>query len=186
MKYIGVYYSQTMKTLKISRGLEVSLDDEDYERLAAVKVNYRSKPLRWQATKSNDEKVVWYASKTINYQKWRMHRYIFHLRGIGIEGKEIDHKDGNGLNNRFSNLRIATSGQNKTNRDARSDSKSGYKGVYQIPTGRWSATGVVNGRKRHLGMFDTPEEAALAYNIAAIAEWGPYARLNTLTKHRQV
>ena len=172
-----------MKTLPISKGLTVLLDDEDYDRLAAVKVNYRSQPLRWQATRNNDTNFTWYASKTIDYKKWRMHKYIFHLRGIDTDGLEIDHIDGNGLNNQFSNLRIATSGQNKANRGVRSDSISGYKCVeFQKQNKNWCAYIVYEGKKRHLGVFKTAEEAALAYNIAAIEKWGPYAKLNDIRK----
>lgn len=178
-----------MKTIQISRGLQVKLDDEDYERLANIQVNYRSKPLRWQATYCSTDKArgkfVWYASKTINYKKWRMHRYIYFLRGIDIEGKEIDHKDGDGLNNQFSNLRIATSSQNKTSRSVRADSKSGFKGVeYHKQNKNWCGYIIKNGKKTHLGVFSTPEEAALAYNKAAIELWGEYAWTNKVKRRK--
>lgn len=171
-----------MKILKISRGLEVKLDDEDYKRLANVRGNYRSEPLRWQATRNNDTNATWYASKTINYKKWRLHRYIFYLRGINITNEELDHKNGDGLDNRFSNLRIATSGQNKANRGARSDNKLGMKGVERLPSGRYAAYTVKKGRKTHIGVYDTIDEAALAYNRAAIEQWGEYAWTNKVKR----
>jgi len=173
-----------MKILKISRGLETKIDDEDYRRIKSVPLNYRSKALRWQATYTpSDKKHNYYVSKTINYKKWKLHRYIFYLRGIDIEGKEIDHINGDTLDNRFSNLRIATSSQNKVNRMVRSDSKSGYKGVeYHNMNKNWIAYIVKNGKKTHLGVFDTKHKAALAYNRAAIELWGEYAWTNKVPR----
>lgn len=176
-----------MKEITISRGLIVKVDNEDYERIANIEVNYRSNPLRWQATYCTTDKkrgkFTWYASKTIDYKKWKMHRYIFYLRGIDIEGKEIDHKDGDGLNNQFSNLRVASSSQQKTNRGVRADNKLGYKCVEKNPRGdKYTAYIVNNGKKKSLGSYTTAEEAALAYNKAAIEQWGEYAWTNKVKR----
>lgn len=172
-----------MKILKISRGLETKIDDEDYEAIASQDFNYRSQPLRWQATYcSTDKKRGYYVSKTIDYKKWKLHRYIYFLRGINIEGLEIDHKDGDGLNNQFSNLRISTSSQNKINRGVRSDNKLGMKGVEKLPTGRFAAYIVKDSKKTHLGVYKTVEDAGLAYNRAAIEMWGEYAWTNKIKR----
>jgi hypothetical protein len=104
------------------------------------------------------------------------------LRGIDIDGMEIDHKDNDTLNNRFSNLRVATSGQNKINRGVRRDNKLGMKGVEKLPSGRYAAYFVYNGKKTHIGVFDTVHDAGLAYNQKAIDKWGPYAKLNNIRK----
>lgn len=173
------------------QGLTVKLDDEDYDRISKVPVNYRSDPLRWQGTYCSTDKsrgkFVWYASKTFDYKKWRMHRFIFHLRGIDITGKEIDHIDGDGLNNQFSNLRIATSTQQKVNRNVRNDSRIGFKCVQKNTNGsKYTSYIIIKGKKKSLGSFDTPEEAALAYNRAAIKKYGEYARLNLVTKPKGV
>lgn len=169
--------------LHIKENYYTYIDDEDYDLIKELLSEDRASPDKWQLTyNTKDAKRVYYASKTIggrNGKKWRLHRLVMHLRGIDIEGKEIDHKDGDGLNNRFSNLRIATSSQNKTSRPVRSDSKSGFKGVeFQKKNNNWCAYIVYDGKKRHLGVYKTPEDAALAYNRAAIEQWGEYAWTN--------
>lgn len=93
-------------------------------------------------------------------------------------GMLTDHINGDRLDNRRSNLRIATPSQNAAN-SADRRRRSAYRGVYHhTPTGRWIAQVSDAGRPRHLGIFDTPEEAAAAYDLAASARWGEYARPN--------
>lgn len=88
---------------------------------------------------------------------------------------QVDHLNGDRDDNRLSNLRLATNKQNIENRHrVRSDSRSGLRGV-QIhkQTGRWRARIKVAGRYRHLGLFDSPEEASRAY-LAAKQELHPF------------
>ncbi len=94
-----------------------------------------------------------------------MHRLI-----MGVEeGEEVDHKDGRGLNNQRYNLRKATRTQQIANRS--SFSKVGYKGVHMIKaTGRWKMVFSHD--------YDTPEEAARAYDQCARLFHGDRARLN--------
>lgn len=162
------------------------LDDEDYERIVTLLEDDRADPAKWQLTfNKTDKKVLYYASKTIGGRKgkkWKLHRLIMTLRGIDIDGMEIDHEDNDTLNNHFSNLRVATSGQNKINRGVRRDNKLGMKGVERLPSGRYAAYFVDNGKKTHIGVFDTVDEAGTAYNLKAIEKWGPYAKLNTIRK----
>jgi hypothetical protein len=89
------------------------------------------------------------------------------------EGLQVDHIDGDGLNNRRSNLRVATKQQNNWNvkRDGR------LKGVYPSGT-RWAARINLNGKEIHLGVHATIEEAAHVYDAAAIHYFGEYACLN--------
>lgn len=95
---------------------------------------------------------------------------------------EIDHIDGNKANNRIDNLREATSSQNKTNRGKkvdRSKSSSQYKCVeFWKRTGRYRAMIGVGRKNKHLGYYATEEEAARAYDAAALAHFGEFARLN--------
>jgi hypothetical protein len=92
----------------------------------------------------------------------------------------VDHVDGDGLNNQRSNLRQATHALNMANKHLYRNNKSGFKGVYvNRYKGRpWGARIRVDTRVRRLGNYDTPEEAARAYDQAALATWGEFARLN--------
>lgn len=91
----------------------------------------------------------------------------------------VDHEDGNGLNNRRSNLRIATNQQNTWNGRLRSTNTSGYRGVtYKKASQKWAAQISVEGKRVYLGLFNTPEEAALAFDRAARIHYGEWASLN--------
>jgi hypothetical protein len=92
----------------------------------------------------------------------------------------VDHKNGDGLDNRRENLRQATHGENVANARRRADNTSGYKGVHKNSRrGRpWKAGIRADGRMRHLGYYDSPIDAARAYDIAAREVFGEFARLN--------
>lgn len=98
------------------------------------------------------------------------------------QGVEVDHINRDPLDNRRENLRLATRSQNNTNRDV--CGKSGYKGVYLIDyknkTNPWLACLWRGNKRSYLGVFKTKEEAAAAYNRAAIKEFGEFACLNKL------
>lgn len=80
------------------------------------------------------------------------------------EGMVVDHIDGNGLNNQRNNLREATPTQNKINGELRADSMTGFKGVKYCPdVNKWMARIGINGTRKYLGLFPTPEEAYKAY-----------------------
>jgi hypothetical protein len=91
----------------------------------------------------------------------------------------VDHEDHNGLNNQRANLRPATCSQNLANSRGVLGSTSTYKGVSRA-AGRhkWRAAIMVRGVKRELGHFADEEEAALAYNAAALEAFGEFAFLN--------
>ncbi len=94
-------------------------------------------------------------------------------------GMLVDHRDGNGLDNRRSNLRLCTPSQNQANRKKRGNHSSRFKGVrkYRL-RGNWRAEIVVEGKCIFLGYFDTELEAAMAYDRAARESFGEYACLN--------
>lgn len=108
-------------------------------------------------------------------------------------GEYIDHIDGNPLNNRRDNLRIATARQNAANSAKRQGSKSQYRGVWPYGAGgKWRAAGSrpVPGKKRKyervsLGVYRYEWEAALAYNTYALLEYGEFARLNVLSDEHE-
>jgi len=91
-------------------------------------------------------------------------------------GLEIDHIDGDGLNNQRSNLRWGTRSQNHANRRQKRGKKtSPYKGVKK-KEGRHKWEAYI--QHDYLGYYDTEEEAARAYDAAAFQRWGEYAKLN--------
>ena len=97
------------------------------------------------------------------------------------KGELVDHIDRNTLNNRRSNLRLATHSENMRNRDVPVSNTSGYKGVaYREDLNKWQARIVIANRRKSLGFFDNPIEAALSYNRAAIEYYGEFAVLNRI------
>lgn len=89
----------------------------------------------------------------------------------------IDHVNGNAADNRIENLRIATSPQNSWNRACLGRCKTGSKGVVRIKTtGRFHASIMSHGVRRHLGSYPTLEEAEAAYAAAAAVLHGEFAR----------
>ncbi|HEX3642889.1 MAG TPA: AP2 domain-containing protein [Ktedonobacteraceae bacterium] len=87
-----------------------------------------------------------------------------------------DHQDLDTLNNRRENLRLATIAQNVMNRGKISSTRP-YKGVFSHQN-KWRATISVDGKFIHLGLYDTPEEAAIQYNKAALHYYQDFARIN--------
>lgn len=114
-----------------------------------------------------------YAAGFVNGKRTLVHRVI-----LGIEDDRLgDHANLDRLDNRRSNLRIATRAQNGWNRQKRTDNTSGFKGVYFCrATKRWRAEIRANRVAHKLGRFDTPVQAALAYDRAAIRLHGEFAR----------
>lgn len=91
---------------------------------------------------------------------------------------KIDHRDGDVSNNRILNLRLASNEGNARNTNINVRNQSGFKGVvYQASRGKWAAY-ISNGHTRFLGRFQSPEDAARAYDTAAIAEYGEFACTN--------
>lgn len=96
------------------------------------------------------------------------------------KGLTVDHRNGDGLNNRRHNLRLATQRQNvcSVQKPPRNATASGYRGVYANEYGRFYASISICKRVRYLGSFDTPEDAAHAYDAAAVAYRGEFTFLN--------
>jgi len=89
---------------------------------------------------------------------------------------QVDHIDGDRLNNSRANLRMCTNQQNSNNMGPR---KGRFKGVcWHKKAGKWVASITVDGKTRHLGLFVDIEDAAKAYDSAALAMHGEFARLN--------
>lgn len=95
------------------------------------------------------------------------------------EGMQVDHKDGNTLNNTRENLRLVTSAQNNQNRRIPINNKAGFKGVsFNLKSSLYVAYIYVNYKRIHLGYFSNKVDAAKAYDNAARQHFGEYARLN--------
>lgn len=150
------------------------VDAEDYKWLNQWKWNYHS---AGYAVRGKYGGIVNGKSKSITIL---MHRVIM---GCSL-GQEIDHINGNRLDNSRSNLRVCSSSQNKQNQIRRSKNKtSKYKGVCWFkPTQQWRAEITVNKVTRGLGYFDNEDNAATAYNEAARKDFGEFAQLNSIKK----
>lgn len=111
--------------------------------------------------------------KNQKFRMIRMHRLVMEIP----DNMQIDHANGDRLDNRRSNLRICTGRQNSYNQRKRSDNTSGYKGVtWNTAAGKWEAR---VGHK-YLGLFEDKKQAALAYNLGASEMYGEFARPNEL------
>lgn len=149
-----------MIEIPISFG-KIAVVDDEFAHLA----NWR-----WYWLKPTSYKNgIGYAQTSIKMSngKWR-HVSLHHcVIGFSINGLYVDHKDGNGLNNRISNLSHVTHRENCWNRKEHRGEKpksSRYVGVYfNKPTGRWRAMIFAEGKLKHLGMFATEDLAAQAY-----------------------
>ena len=126
----------------------------------------------------DDEDFVW-----LSQIKWSLGRSgyaqygsIFAHRLIAKTpaGLHTDHINQNKLDNRKENLRIATHSQNAANNSFSKRNTSGFKGVSKAGK-RWRATITVNNKFHYIGVFDTPEEANLAYQQKAQEHFGEFS-----------
>lgn len=130
------------------------------------------------------DKRTFYALRTVKIDGKRKsisaHRVIM-ARILGRElnrNEQVDHVNGDGLDNRRGNLRLAESCQNTRNSRLRIDNSSGYKGVsWKKSSQRWVARIMKDKRMIHLGYFDDPAEAYAVYCAAAFELHGEFARV---------
>lgn len=136
---------------------------------------------RWGAMtdKRKDGSVSQYAYRHENGRKICLHRVIVERMGLQLgSGLEVDHADGNGLNNQRSNLRVVTHSKNMMNM-RKKPGTSQYKGVYwKRQRQKWRAQIKINGKMTYLVYYDAEIEAARAYDRKAIELFGDYALLN--------
>lgn len=123
-----------------------------------------------------------YAVTSLPRVKGSPRKTLYLHRLLHPEWKEIDHKDGDGLNNRRSNLRPCTKRQNQGNTQGNAGTASSFRGVSTAQHNSknpWRASIVLrSGKRKHLGYYATEEAAARAYNSAALVEFGEFACLN--------
>lgn len=147
-------------TLYLKHGEYALVDEEDYDKLSQY---------TWYLNPEG------YATRADGKITIRMHRELL----AAPKGKEVDHINMDRLDNRKSNLRLATKQQNSANRIVQKRNKTGYKGVHtRSDTGLYRARITFRGISQHIGYFKDPREAAKAYNATAVRLFGEYARLN--------
>lgn len=159
--------------IKLTKGF-MALVDEDDADLQGLKWSPIVREGRPTYAVANDP-----ATKGRDRRQIRMHRLIYsRMIGRKLETREeVDHKNGNGLDCRRDNLRLATKQQNNQNRGIQRNNTSGYKGITLVKkTGKWRAGIGVNGRRIVLGTFDDPVIAHEVYCRAAAEAFGEFAR----------
>lgn len=147
-----------MPEITLTKGHSTIVDPEDEEWI-------KKRP--WFAKKG---KYTWYAysnTQSVHGEKRKsilMHREIFFRSNPELDRSlEVDHRDGNGLNNCRKNLRAATDSKQRHNQTIRTNNTSGYIGVtWHKRVGRFQARVRLNTRRHHVGYFDDPAEAAIA------------------------
>jgi len=127
---------------------------------------------RWQAVYCKPGQC-YYVMASMGGKTIYLHRMIMDPP----PGMTVDHINGDPLDNRRCNLRLATRSQNQMNRRTQSNNTSGFKGVSLFKrTGKYRAYIMVAGKETHLGYFATAEEASAAYQAALAMHHGDFAR----------
>ena len=153
-----------MKRIPLSQGKFAIVDDEDYQEMSKHQwilsnKGYAIRKKSWDGQR-----------KTVG-----LHRELVQAP----DGFEIDHINGDPLDNRKQNLRVCTRQDNCYNSGKRKDNTSGYKGVsWHVREKKWRAQIKQNKKRFYLGYYSVKEEAARAYDEAAQKLHGEYARPN--------
>lgn len=162
-----------MKIILLTRGKTTKVSNRDYRFLSLWK--WRVNCYGYAVRAKNSVEV----SETKRTGDILMHRVILEAK----VGQEVDHKDGDRLNNQRSNIRIASHAENQRNKKLYKTNKSGVKGVYYDSSrwnrlSRWRALIGFNGRQKTIGYFMSLNDAKNAYNKEAKKLHGDFARLN--------
>lgn len=153
-----------MKEIPLTQGMVALVDDEDYEDASRFS---------WFALANG--RVTYAARHGEGRQTVYMHNSVLGSRA----GFQVDHANGNGLDNRRMNLRWATKVEQGRNRQCYRNNVAGLKGVQRVQqSNRWRARITFDGRTHNLGCFDVPEDAARAYDSKAREVFGDFARVN--------
>lgn len=154
-----------MKIIKISGNMTVKIDDEDFELVMRRK---------WKAHKSSTN---FYARHNIRvdgkYKNVLMHRLVMNAP-IHLQ---VHHINGDTLDNQKANLQLCTNQENHASTRRMKPHSSKYRGVAKFGN-KWVARMMVHYKTKHLGLFETEKEAALARDKFAFEKYGKIAYLN--------
>jgi hypothetical protein len=154
-----------MKDIPLTQGKVALVDDDDFERVSAFK---------WHAHLDHGN---WYARRWVKATPSTiyLHRFVMDAPC----GVQVDHWNGDGLDCQKSNLRRATHEQNTRNARLRKDNTTGFKGVARV-TGKTCVAAQIwhDNKLQRIGYFDSPTDAARAYDSVAREVYGHFARLN--------
>lgn len=153
----------------LTQGQLALVDDDDFEQLNAHK---------WYAW-WNPHTQSFYAERN-DYSSGKKRTILMHRQIVGaVFGSVVDHINHDTIDNQRCNLRVCLSGENQRNTRKQRNGKSLFKGVSRHSlTEKWRARIHVNGREIALGLFDSPESAAKAYDAAARLHFGEFALTN--------
>jgi len=161
-----------LKSIKQQLGLGPAAENHLYQALHA---KFIYDPLTGQFSRRDTGKLVGYIHKsgyvkiTLCGKEYRAHRLAF----LYVEGRtpeHIDHVNTNKADNRWCNIRECTHAENMQNQKVGSNNESGYRGVrYYARLGKFVARIRTNGKLRHIGYFDTLEQAVEAYQDMKVA-----------------
>lgn len=159
-----------MKFIPLTQGKFAMVDDVWFDYLNQWKWCYHKS----RGDNGYAERGQWKDGKLDHI---KMHRVVMGCKPY--DGKEVDHRDDDGLNNQQYNLRVATDIQNSQNRRRQPNNTSGYKGVhFQKSNQKWVAYIGVNKKRIYLGLFTSKVKAARAYDAKALECFGEFAQLN--------
>lgn len=156
------------KEIPLSRGMVALVDDCDYERVSQYKwcIDGNGYVVRAES---------YYVDGKRKRRKIMLHRFIMDAP----QGFAVDHRQHDLLDNRRSNLRLATNQQNRANSRPNKNCVSQYKGVtLRSKDLKWEAHIRINGKRSFLGAYLSETDAARAYDVAALTAWGEFAYLN--------
>ena len=155
----------------LDKGMYALIDSYNAERVSVY---------RWRAHWARGTKSYYAATCVPGKGSPRRYHLSMHRFLLGLEKGDPrlgDHRSGETLNNLMANLRIASRSQNNSNSRVRRGTQSGLKGAKRISKStRWAAHISIDGVTKHLGAFDTPEQAHECYKQAALKRSGAFCR----------
>ena len=136
---------------------------------------------KWSANTKTPGRTYAYRAAKRSEERGKTHVYL-HAHILGVTNCEVDHINGDALDNRRANLRACLHSENGRNLQKwKSPTSSRYKGVCKRPAGNWQAYISFQRKQKYLGLFESEADAAKAYDVAAKQIFGKFARLNLPT-----